>query len=291
MSNTITTIPITVCLAEIEKKVKAQGGWRTTNDLQREFLEKAYASDCLDRSKLTAKELSYEVSHEAEVINAFLASKNFQIKLDPFTDPTDFGVASVLDVSVEWKVPGKKTSFTIKDEQFPAVSMKEDDISIYKGSHGAPVVRIETKSGDVVSLSMVGKELSGFALKEMAASFTQCKTPSFDFAGIKIPMIHIDQEEDISFFKDMSIDGTDGLGEAIIKQALQQTRFRLNEKGARAESAAVMGVMRCTSFQRPNPELVFDRPFVISISRPGMVSPLFTAYVTEKDWKDPGSLA
>ena len=291
MSHTTTTIPISVCLEEIENKIHARGEWRTTNDLQREFLQKAYPGDRQDRSKLTEKELSFEVSHDADVINAFLASKNFKIKLDPFQDPTDFGVASVLDVSVEWKVAGKKASFAINDQQYAAVRMDADDVGIFEGSHGHPVVRLWTKSADVVTISMVDRVLSGFELKETAASFDACQKRSYAFSALKMPMIHIDQEEDISFLKQMNIDGTDGLGEAIIKQAVQQTRFRLNELGARAESAAAVGVMRCTSVQRPKPELVIDRPFVISITRAGMVSPLFTAYVTEQDWKNPGTLA
>jgi len=290
MSHTITTIPISVCLAEIEKKVGAHGSWQTTNEPQREFLEKTYTGDCQDRSKLTEKELSFEVSHEADVINAFLASKNFKIKLDPFVEPTDFGVASVLDVSVEWKVAGKKASFAINKQQYEAVRMDADDIEIFENSHGHPIVRLPTKSGDVVTMSVVDRVLSGFALKETAASFDACQTRSYAFSALKIPMIHLDQEEDISFFKKMKIQGTDTLGDAIIIQAFQQTRFRLNELGARAESAVAMGMMRCSAASRPLPELVIDRPFVISITRPGMVSPLFTAYVTEQDWKNPGSL-
>jgi len=74
---------------------------------------------------------------------------------------------------------------------------------------------------------------------------------------------------------------------AIITQALQQTKLRMNEEGARAQSAVAIGVLRgCL----PTYDYVIDWPFLFWITRPGISKPLFVAYVTEDDWKNPGDI-
>jgi len=40
----------------------------------------------------------------------------------------------------------------------------------------------------------------------------------------------------------------------------------------------------------PPPALIIDKPFLVVFERPGLPQPLFTAYVTQDSWKDPGEI-
>jgi hypothetical protein len=73
-----------------------------------------------------------------------------------------------------------------------------------------------------------------------------------------------------------------------IGQALQQTKFRMNEKGAKVESAVAMSLNRGMAVE-PEP-YVIDRPFVLWIERPGMAIPFFAAVLCEDVWREPKEL-
>ena len=289
MSNTTTTIPVSVCIEGIESKVLAQhSDWELATDAQKEFFAKT-TTDLSDCALLKEGEIAFKVSKSADEINAFLAEKKFNIKLDPFVDPRDFGVASVLDVSVEWVEPADEGRLTHNGVDYPSVEMT-DNITFLEGPFGQAVAKIATKSGDEVFVSIAHEALSGFTLKEAVAQIVGSTKRIYDFGGLAMPMVHLDQEEDISFLVGMTICGEDGNGIGTVSQALQQTRFRLNQFGARVESAAAMGMCYESCMQR-NPPLVIDKPFFLAVHRPGAAQPLFSAYVTPEDWKDPGSLA
>ena len=76
---------------------------------------------------------------------------------------------------------------------------------------------------------------------------------------------------------------------AFISQSLMYVLFKMNEKGARAEVAFTASVLR--SMSMPAPDHIIDQPFLVWFERPDLALPLFGAYITEEDWKNPGSLA
>jgi serine protease inhibitor len=103
-------------------------------------------------------------------------------------------------------------------------------------------------------------------------------------------MIDLNETVDIGWLKEMLT--VDEIGDSWkISQALQQTKFKMNETGAHVKSAVAIGVMRCVSFGRP-PELhlVIDKPFLLWIAREGTSLPIFAAYLDEDVWKDPKNL-
>lgn len=102
------------------------------------------------------------------------------------------------------------------------------------------------------------------------------------FGGLQFPMVNIQQKVDISWLTDMSYDTSK------IKEALQETHFQMNEKGAAAQSAATVALVTCIA--PPKPLFTIDKPFYLWIERPGMSIPLFTAYIDQSDWKMPGKL-
>ena len=111
------------------------------------------------------------------------------------------------------------------------------------------------------------------------------ETPDYRYEGVIFPMVHYDQHEDISFLKGMRIEGTGH----YVAEAVQQTRFRMNEFGARAESAVAMTKRLCASSEERKP-YVLDRPFILWIERGGIGIPIFMAVFAEDVWKDPKTL-
>lgn len=110
-----------------------------------------------------------------------------------------------------------------------------------------------------------------------------------EYGGVTFPMVSYDQQVDISWLRNLNTTGDDELP-AIIAQALQQTRFRMNDIGARVESAVALGMTRSMRIEDPKPELIINEPFLCWIRRPNCRLPLFVGYFDTDSWKDPGTL-
>jgi len=103
------------------------------------------------------------------------------------------------------------------------------------------------------------------------------------FEGVMFPMVELDMQPDIRWIHGMEN------GSWSIEQALQQTRFRMNEKGAKVESAAAMRSICEDASAKPTPVLI-DGPFLLWIERKGLDVPLFCAVLCEDAWKEPKEL-
>jgi hypothetical protein len=95
-------------------------------------------------------------------------------------------------------------------------------------------------------------------------------------------MVNLDMQPDISWLLRMSTVDQAGMPWAI-SQALQQTKFAMDEFGATVESAAAIGV-RCLCL--PN-RYQIDRPFVAAVFRPGLKLPIFIGYLDTDCWNRP----
>jgi hypothetical protein len=93
-----------------------------------------------------------------------------------------------------------------------------------------------------------------------------------------VPMVDIDQEVDISWLVGMRMSDS-----MKISQARQQTKFQMNEKGAKVQSAATICIEKCF---RPKEFKICDS-FYLCIVRPGMKTPVFAAYIDKDSWKEP----
>ena len=106
MSTTGVTYPIVAALKKAEDILGPSRRWTATNDMQRRFLAKFFdiCRDEVDR----IPEIQSVASYSHVEINSFLKERGFTIQLNPWSPP-DFGVASVLDVLVEWIEKGEVT--------------------------------------------------------------------------------------------------------------------------------------------------------------------------------------
>lgn len=298
-SVTATFTPIITALVKAEDILGANRTWHATNPAQTQFLARYFSQRGeIERALATPSpeqplKVDSIASYTAEEINSFLASKGFNIALDPFTTPGEFGTASVMDVLVKWLYPGTSTQLVAADEQtYPAARLRLG-VDIERSSlTGKPVAFISTQHPDYkVGLTVPNEPISdAFELLDFVANVrNRGLNHSFDYsvnyAGLIFPKVSLDQRVNIDWLREMETTGKDGLA-AIISQALQQTKYRMNEIGARAESAVALGVTRGIS---PSP-LVINRPFVCWIEKTRTSLPLFAGYINYSDWKDPGSL-
>jgi hypothetical protein len=136
-------------------------------------------------------------------------------------------------------------------------------------------------------------KLEGLDLLEKCKGISDKGGESYKWGGLVFPMVDLDQEVDIEFFLEMFFAGTGtktgDKGYYKIKQAKQQTKFKMNHIGAKAESAAAFGfAFECVSM--PKPDLVINKPFYAWMTRKGLDVPYFAGYIDTSDWKDPGEL-
>ncbi len=284
MSTTIVTYPVVAALKIAEEILGPDRVWNLTNDMQRRFLSD-FCAACWEEAQ-GIPEIESIASFSADEINAFLREHGFTIQLVPWSPP-DFGVASVLDLLVEWIKAGEATVVTADDgRQFPGVRIGNAGVQFFSApGHPDPIAGLETKSGDHGYMTMLDQPPHGFDLVAKAQELTRNKQPSEDYGRLIFPMVDLNQEVDISWLIGMSTCGDDGLP-AIVAQALKQTKLRMNEVGARAESAVAIAFLRA----KPQPDHVINRPFLVWFERDGLSQPLFVGHITPDDWRNPGSL-
>ena len=289
MSTTTCTYPIVGAVRKADDVIGPDRIWRHTNELQRQFLGDFYFAPGALAELARIPELSAIASRDASEINAWLAERKFNITLDPFP-PHGFGTASMLDVAVQWLTAGIVREVRLMTGGVvPGVVLKEG-VSVFHSRRLGAVARIETKNGDTVGISRQVDVPTGLHLADyVRARASDDVRRISDYEGVHFPMVDLDQQPDISWLVNMETLGDDGFP-YFVAQALQQTKFKMNQFGARVKSAAAIGVYR-SSVQRSKPPLVIDGPFLVWIERPGLSRPFFVGFITDEDMKDPGDLS
>jgi hypothetical protein len=288
IAGSLTSCPLTIVSAVrfADTILGPQRNWDPANEIQKMFINdylKPYGD-----VPASLKEIESIAAYEAAIINEFLRRKGFSIQLDDFS-PNEFGVASVLDLFAEWIHEGDEAIvFTPDQRQFPGVDIDKRGVKLfYTSDHAHPVACLQTKSQDIVFMTMLEKPpVDIFGLFNLAAKFSENLRNCDDFEGVRFPMVDLRQRVDISWLLGMST--YDAKGDPwSISQALQENRLRMNEIGARAQSAVALKI-RCAGFLKPPHNI--NKPFLIWFMRPGLPIPLFVGYITEADWKNPGDL-
>jgi hypothetical protein len=284
--------PIMAALMGAEQFLGKGRSWQPLNDQQRIFLER-FIENNGDLSGIP--EMKTRASYSAEEINAFLRDNGFTITFSEFAEG-EFGVASLMKMLVEWLQPGRKGSFTstFDGKAYPCVFLRQDaEPTFYQLTlaDGIPanIVRIPTKSGDSICMMPVGsRKMARVDLTGVVQDIVHTAEPCDDFEGVIFPMVDLDETKGLDWLA-----GVKTINEAgqpfVVTQAIQQSRLKMNHKGAKMESAMAMRI-GTTSMRFPKPPFVIDEPFLFWAERGGLALPYFTAYVSPENWKDPGDL-
>jgi len=287
MSRTVVNYPIVTALIAAERFIGPNRQWKTVEDPPLSVKQERFLKEVFDTCRgEEIPEIESLASQKVEEINEFLRKKGFSIQLESFSSDA-FGVASVLDLIVEWVLKGEVTVVeTDDDRRFPGVRISEGNVHFLRFSeHKEPIACLPTKSGDRVFMTMFDQPPEGFDLVAEVEKLSHATRLSSEFGGLVFPMVDLNQEVDISWL--VGLNTTDEVGKFwFVAQALQQTIFKMNEIGARVQSAVAM------AFEKgiPNPDYIINRPFLIWIERDGISKPLFVGHITQEDWRNPGNL-
>ena len=288
MSKASEVYTITAALKRAEEMMNLKKDWQPKNETQRRFL-KNFLQVCRNDN---VEEIELQVSDDAEKINTFLEKKGFSIRLQPFP-PNTLGFASILDLIVEWLYPGEKIKIDAKNGgKYDGVRIKKEGVSFYESTvngYKHIIACVRTKSGDMVFITVPKEPLEGLGLVEMADTISRnMDIMPYTYDGLRFPMVDLDITNDMGWLKGMSTKNVIGMP-ADITQAIQQIKIKMNEKGARFQSATAVA-MTMRSIMVPKQDLIIREPFLVWVSRHNLEKPLMAAFVTEESWKNPGSL-
>jgi hypothetical protein len=223
-------------------------------------------------------ELRTWASANIEWLNRILEQEGFSIRLNP----CPFGVVAIMDIAVQWEKAGSVTSLVdVNDVEYAAFAL-DKGFSIHQPSgYAHPVICINTQTEDTVWITVADEPVTDMALLD---KINQIRTsPVLEYARkcdkVIIPMINYDETAELDWLRGLAI------GKYHIDQAKQQTKFKMNESGARAQSAAAFGMRCCITH-----DVTIDTPFFVWIERPGMHEPLFVGYMDQQYWKNPSDI-
>ncbi len=285
MSITSVMLPILSVLSVAQETHIGYGyNWVPVNKNQEVFVEQ-YLPKTQELEFLKPEEIRSCASKDVAEVNTFLRDNGFAIQLEEGSELSIY-VASILDIALKWKEAGTKTQLAVEGTTYPAVSMKKG-YSIERAKDGRNILAIACDNGDTVYMTLADKSIEGFELLEAVQQLAEdTQEVTHEYAGVTFPMVELSQKEDISWLIGLWYNNP---LEWKVMQALQETRFSMNEKGARAQSAVAVELEpRCMPTK---PQLVIDGAFYLWIERPGMSVPLFAGYIDKGDWKEPAGIS
>jgi hypothetical protein len=247
---------------------------------QQEVLMQQYASQHKDLSKFTQEELGAWASKNHEDLNKILESKDFQIRLEKF-DPRGFGMLSILDMKTQWKQKGEKHMVIRPGDGFykGAKITGKDTYSVFESkNHAHPIAALHTKSGDTVYLTEATEQKDGFELLDLIRKIKSDLKEVRGYAGVTFPIADVDHKADVSWLKNMGL-----ADDYFIDQAMQQTKFKLDQEGAKVKSTFAASVSKCL------PEYVeIKNPYIAWWEKKGVAIPVVAAIVAFDSWQKLG---
>ncbi|MFA5187968.1 MAG: hypothetical protein WC460_01255 [Patescibacteria group bacterium] len=285
MSHSATIYTLIAALLKSEDLLGKGREWLAQNPDQEKLIRKF-----LEHSKeiTKIKEIESIASLDAKMINEFLKKRGFSIRLPEFKTQ-EFGVAAVLDLMVEWILKGKRIQIQGQNgAKYPGIHLQEEVSFFNAYDRAEPIAKISTASDDAVYLTMANDVPTGLELIGYASKLISQLRYNPGYEGLQFPMVDFTNQPDLSWLIGMSTTDSNG-NPAVISQALQETKLRLNENGARVQDAAAMTLIRaCVTI--PKKKLIINRPFLCIFTQTGLKLPLAVFHLEPDCWKDPGGL-
>jgi len=231
----------------------------------------------------------------AAEVNAFLAEHGFDIQLQHWpNDGHNFGVAGVSDILDHWVNAADLVTITGADGQsYKGFSLADEQLcEIFEPPPVAfrnPVAQVRTKDGLNVRFVMCDPPDDQLHMARLAR-ILHIHEPGRGRTGhsaAHLPMVDLNIEPDVSWLIGLVLSSP--FGDWLVKQAKMQVMLKMNEKGFRAKEAAAMG-MREMVMAAPAGPLVFNRPFLMTAGKPDVPVPVFSAYIAQDTWTNPGNL-
>lgn len=263
----------------LKKALEIIGGeeWTTTGPKQEELLNMLAGVSSEDCKYIF---LQTCVSRSANDINKFLAANGFDIKLGQL-DPGGIGVASILKIFMTWFSSEQTTINAENDSVYKGVKITDNIHLLNSNKTNAFIVEIEVQEGFSIYLSQIPffrpTDEQNLLLLANKLSETKEYDNSYVLESVSFPEVEMDCNPDVSWIKGLSA------GEYFITQAVMQTKFLLDKRGAKAEAAVAFAISKGMS-EKIN--IILDGPFVAWIEKPGVKLPLFVSWCGYDSWKD-----
>mmetsp|Transcript_12932 Transcript_12932/g.19697 ORF Transcript_12932/g.19697 Transcript_12932/m.19697 type:complete len:261 (-) Transcript_12932:596-1378(-) len=222
--------------------------------------------------------LKGKVTSDAAELNAWFAENDWP-GMDITIAPNGLGVGSIFDLLVDWQNVGKKYSVYIDQVRYEGVKMdKSASLNGYQlQGYDYPMFELATRQdGWRVFLVETDKSYTGMDLTTRAVELMELSRQPYDFRTLQFPQVDFEADVNIKWMEGMKVEG----GLFSIDEAIKKVRLRLDDKGARAQSAVAM-------ITRSLPMGVYslERPFFVIFWHEGLTLAPFVAISANDSWK------
>lgn len=252
-------------------------GWKTVDDVQSSFFRR-YGSAFEDLDGLDAY-LSAIHTHDAAALNAWFAERGFPA-MNVNIPAGGSAIGSVFDLLVDWQVPGKKKSLYVDRNMYQGVQMTASNSmrAWNLDGHVYPMFELATAGSDGWRVYLVETDQVPLDLlaPSRASKLLRLERSSADVSKLEFPSVEMAMDVDVSFLKGMEAPGF------RIDEAIKKVKLRLDDKGARAQSAVaytMRGIERGV--------YTIDKPFFVIFHREGLNLPPFVAIAGKEHWVKP----
>ncbi len=283
---------VTPCraLSELSNRYLGDCQWAPLNDEQ-EFLVTYYEKHRKEIDALTR--LKALASTDSGKLNQFLTDNGFAPK---FESLDGIGVASILDMLMQWAVKGTDTTIVQhhgpqeRHTVYPAFEVDGSSVDIFRVSgYCDPLVRLNTTTGDNFWV-MRSPAVSGIELALHAHQLlnTERQPHPLWIDGAILPKLDIVNEPDMDWMAGLHTRDS-ATGPHRIDRAFQEVKIRVNESGARVK--AVTGLVTESCAISDAFHYTLDGPFVGFFTQEGSSVPIAALWVDYDSWREPeGSL-
>lgn len=255
--------------------------WRMANGTQERYFA-AYGESGVDLESL-ATYLKSKVTNSAAELVAWFRSHGWDMDVD--FPPDGLGIGSIFDLLVDWLIPGRR--------KYGGIAIRQADESVwYEGvemdlSQGLqahqldgyehPMFELSTRQdGWKVFLVEADGPCDALDLPAKARGLLRRHRKDCSFHKLEFPFVELAITIDISWLQGLAAENGFRIDEAI-----KQVKLRLDDKGARAESAVAIAVR---SRMKAN-VYTMQLPFYVVFWREGLDFPAFVALSGPDSWK------
>ncbi|MFZ2150144.1 MAG: hypothetical protein WAV15_03215 [Minisyncoccia bacterium] len=257
--------------------------WSTSKPEQQRFMSTYYDGAVADLHKVDDdKVLQAIATGSSAKLQDFFAKGGFANM--PVRIPAGGHAVGVLfDLLVDWKTVGEQKDISIRRPQggyddYSGAQMLEFEAFSLEG-HKYPLFRIETRQGwDVYLVEAAdGENLQASDFPARAKALLGLPREEADYEKLNFPSVLMSADVDISWMVGMRVPGFS------IDEAVKKIKLRLDEKGARAQSAVAFTTRGMDS------SYTIQRSFYVIFTREGLNFPPFVALAAPDSWVKQGS--
>jgi hypothetical protein len=224
-------------------------------------------------------------SPSADDLNKILEGWGLTIRLDPWpNDGKGMGMVGRGKFAVVWETPGMtddeyEGKILVRD--MPAFRMTKGVRVFSSGAHDNPIFKVPTLGGGYVGVTHHAS-IQGVSMVQRVLDLESSMKPDeyFGFAGLDMRMLDARITAKLAWMLGLQY------GDWIVRQALLELIFQMNQYGVRGESGVAMSADRSMAM----PYQLSQDHLLWVMTGPGQKHADMILHVTDEICKDPGSI-